>query len=116
MFDILASSIEQIRAGTVRALAVTTATRSEALPDIPSVGEFVRAYEANSVYGLGAPKAAAEIVDRLNKEMRSGTQTMRAVSVDRRRPQDRRRLGAPRHGRAAGPYDGGGFEFRALNA
>jgi tripartite-type tricarboxylate transporter receptor subunit TctC len=64
------ASIEYIRAGKLRALAVTTAARSEALPDIPTVGEFVPGYEASAWYGLGAPKATpAEIVDKLNKEV-----------------------------------------------
>ena len=63
-------SIEYIRAGKLRALAVTTATRSEALPDIPTVGDFVPGYEASAWYGLGAPKnTPAEIVDKLNKEI-----------------------------------------------
>ena len=64
------ASIEHIRAGKLRALAVTTATRSEALPDIPTVGEFVPGYEASAWYGIGAPKnTPAEIVDKLNREM-----------------------------------------------
>ena len=64
------SSIEHIRAGKLRALAVTTATRSEALPDIPTVGEFVPGYEASAWYGIGAPKnTPAEIIDKLNKEI-----------------------------------------------
>ncbi len=63
-------SIEYIRAGKLRALAVTTATRSDALPDIPSVGEFVPGYESSSWFGVGAPKnTPAEIVERLNKEI-----------------------------------------------
>ena len=67
------SSIEHIRAGKLRALAVTTATRSEALPDIPTVGEFVPGYEASTWYGLGAPKnTPAEIIDKLNKEINAG--------------------------------------------
>ena len=62
--------IGYIRAGTLRALAITTAMRSEALPDIPTIGEFVPGYEASSIFGLGAPKSTpAEIVDRLNKEI-----------------------------------------------
>jgi len=70
MFDAMASSIEHIRAGKVRALAVTTATRSEALPDIPTVGEFVPGYEASGWLGIGAPRnAPADIVDRLNREI-----------------------------------------------
>jgi tripartite-type tricarboxylate transporter receptor subunit TctC len=73
MFDPLASSIEQIRAGTLRALAVTTATRSEALPDTPTVGEFVPGYEVSAVIGIGAPKSTpAEIVDKLNTEINAG--------------------------------------------
>jgi tripartite-type tricarboxylate transporter receptor subunit TctC len=64
------SSIEYIRAGKLRALAVTTATRWEGLPDIPAVGEFVPGYEASTWYGLGAPKnTPAEIVEKLNKEI-----------------------------------------------
>ena len=70
MFATMPSSIEYIRAGKLRALAVTTATRSEALPDIPTVGEFVPGYEASAWYGIGAPKnTPAEIVDKLNKEI-----------------------------------------------
>ncbi len=62
--------IGYIRAGKLRALAITTATRSEALPDIPTIGELVPGYEASSIFGLGAPKSTpAEIVDRLNKEI-----------------------------------------------
>jgi tripartite-type tricarboxylate transporter receptor subunit TctC len=63
-------SIEYIRAGKLRALAVTTAARSEALPDLSTVGEFLPGFEASLVYGLGAPKnTPAEIVDKLNKEI-----------------------------------------------
>jgi tripartite-type tricarboxylate transporter receptor subunit TctC len=67
MFDNTASSIEHIRAGRLRALAVTTATRSEALPDIPTVGDFLSGYEASTWVGFGAPKnTPAEIIDKLN--------------------------------------------------
>jgi tripartite-type tricarboxylate transporter receptor subunit TctC len=70
MFVTTAASIEYIRAGRLRALAVTTATRSEALPDLPTVSEFVPGYETSLWLGLGAPKATpAEIVDKLNKEI-----------------------------------------------
>jgi tripartite-type tricarboxylate transporter receptor subunit TctC len=63
-------AIEYIRADRLRALGVTTSTRSAALPDIPTVGEFVQGYEASVWYGLGAPKnTPAEIVDKLNKEI-----------------------------------------------
>jgi tripartite-type tricarboxylate transporter receptor subunit TctC len=67
------ASIEYIRAGKLRALAVVTATRSEVLPDVPTIGEFVPGYEASSWYGVGAPKATpAEIVEKLNKEINAG--------------------------------------------
>jgi tripartite-type tricarboxylate transporter receptor subunit TctC len=73
MFDALLSSIAQIRAGKLRALAVTTAKRSDALPDIPTVGEFVPGYEASAWYALGAPKnTPPEIVERLNREINAG--------------------------------------------
>jgi tripartite-type tricarboxylate transporter receptor subunit TctC len=63
------TSIEYIRAGKLRPLAVTTATRSEVLPDLPTVGDFVPGYDASAWYGLGVPKnTPAEIVDRLNRE------------------------------------------------
>jgi tripartite-type tricarboxylate transporter receptor subunit TctC len=66
------SSIEYVKAGKLRALAVTTATRSEALPDSPTVGDFVPGYEASGWWGVVAPKnTPAEIVDKLNKEINS---------------------------------------------
>ena len=69
-FAQMMASIEYIRAGKLRPLAVTTATRSEALPDIPTVGEFVPGYEAVVWQGIGAPKnTPPEIVDKLNKEI-----------------------------------------------
>jgi tripartite-type tricarboxylate transporter receptor subunit TctC len=59
-----------IRSGKLRALAVTTASRAEVLPDLPTLGEFVPGYEASQWYGLGAPKGTpAEIVDKHNKEI-----------------------------------------------
>jgi tripartite-type tricarboxylate transporter receptor subunit TctC len=65
--------IAQVRAGKLRALAVTTATRSEALPEVPTVGEFVPDYEASVWFGLGAPKGTpAEVVDKLNHEINAG--------------------------------------------
>jgi tripartite-type tricarboxylate transporter receptor subunit TctC len=70
MFASMSSSIEYVRAGKLRALAVTTATRSPALPDIPTVADFVTGYEASFWDGIGAPKnTPAEIVDKLNKEI-----------------------------------------------
>src|SRR5262249_13233562 len=69
-FSPMPTTIETIRAGKVRALAVTTATRSDALPDIPTVGEFVPGYEASYWTGIGLPKnAPVEIVEKLNKEI-----------------------------------------------
>jgi tripartite-type tricarboxylate transporter receptor subunit TctC len=65
-----APSIGSINAGKLRALAITTATRSDVLPDIPTIGELVGGYEASSIFGLGAPKdTPGEIVDRLNREI-----------------------------------------------
>jgi tripartite-type tricarboxylate transporter receptor subunit TctC len=70
IFNPLPETITYIRAGKLRALAVTTATRSEALPSIPTLGEFVPGYEAGSWYGIGAPKnTPAEIVDKLNRAL-----------------------------------------------
>ncbi len=73
MFDTLATSIEHIKAGKLRALAVTSATRSEVLPDIPTVGDFVPGYEGTGWQGVGAPRnTPAEIIDKLNKEINAG--------------------------------------------
>jgi tripartite-type tricarboxylate transporter receptor subunit TctC len=73
MFPATVSSIEYIRAGRLRALAVTTTTRSELLPDIPTMAEFVPGYEASNWFGVGAPKATpAEIVEKLNREINAG--------------------------------------------
>jgi tripartite-type tricarboxylate transporter receptor subunit TctC len=64
------ATIEYVRAGKLRALAVTTATRSSALPDIPPVGDFVPGYEASSWHGIGVPKnTPADIVETLNNEI-----------------------------------------------
>jgi tripartite-type tricarboxylate transporter receptor subunit TctC len=72
-FSGITGSIAYVRSGQLRALAVTTAARAEALPDVPTVGEFVPGYEAGDWLGVGAPKdTPAEIVDRLNKEITSG--------------------------------------------
>jgi len=70
MFDTVPASIEFIRAGKLRPLAVTTATRLEVLPGVPAVGEFVPGYEASQWYGIGAPtRTSVEITDKLNKEI-----------------------------------------------
>ena len=72
-FASLPSSIEFIRTGKLRGLAVTSAMRSDALPDLPSIGEHVPGYEVSAWYGVGAPKdTPAEIVDKLNKEINAG--------------------------------------------
>jgi len=73
MFATLSSSIEYVRAGKLRALAVTTTTRSDALPDVPTVSDFVPGYEASFWTGIGAPKdTPAEVVDTLNQEINAG--------------------------------------------
>jgi len=73
MFDNVPSSIELIKAGRLRPLAVTQAMRFEALPDIPAVAEFLPGYEASSWFGIGAPKSTpAVIVDKLNKQINEG--------------------------------------------
>jgi len=73
LFDNLPSSIEYIRAGKLRALAVTTAVRSEALPDVPPVADTVPGYEASAWFGLGAPKGTPpEVIDRLNQVINAG--------------------------------------------
>jgi tripartite-type tricarboxylate transporter receptor subunit TctC len=70
LFGNMSSSLEHVRSGRLRALAVTTATRSQALPDVPTVGHFVPGYEASVWNGVGAPKnTPAEIIDKLNREV-----------------------------------------------
>jgi tripartite-type tricarboxylate transporter receptor subunit TctC len=72
-FDPLPNSIGYIRAGKVRPLAITSATRSEALPDVPTVGEFVPGYEASVWWGVGAPKnTPSQIIDKLNEAINAG--------------------------------------------
>jgi tripartite-type tricarboxylate transporter receptor subunit TctC len=72
-FDPMPSSIEYIRAGKLRPLAVTTAERSLTLSDLPTVGDFVPGYEASSWYGVGAPRGTpADIIERLNREINAG--------------------------------------------
>jgi len=71
-FDVITSSIEYIRSGKLRALAVTTATRSEALPGIPTVGEFLPGYEGSALFGVGVPQQTpADIVEKLNKDIKA---------------------------------------------
>src|SRR5262245_16440635 len=73
MFPTTVSSIGYVRASRLRALAVTAATRSDALPDIPTMGEFVPGYEASNWYGIGAPRnTPVEVIEKLNKEVNAG--------------------------------------------
>jgi tripartite-type tricarboxylate transporter receptor subunit TctC len=73
MFDTLSGSIGHIRAGKLRALAVTTEHRSPALPDVPTVAETVPGYEASTFHGMGAPRnTPPEIIDKLNTEINAG--------------------------------------------
>jgi tripartite-type tricarboxylate transporter receptor subunit TctC len=70
IFDNMPPSLPHIRAGKLRALAVTTATRSEALPEVPTVAETLPGYEASAFFGMAVPKGTPpEIVDKLNKEV-----------------------------------------------
>jgi tripartite-type tricarboxylate transporter receptor subunit TctC len=72
-FDGIASSIEHIKAGRLRALGVSPAERTPALPDVPTVGEFVPGYEAIGFTGIGAPRdTPPEIIDKLNREIAAG--------------------------------------------
>ena len=72
-FGSLTESIQYIKDGKLRALAVTTASRSEVLPDIPTVGEFVPGYDASAWTGVGAPRnTPAEIIEKLNREINAG--------------------------------------------
>jgi tripartite-type tricarboxylate transporter receptor subunit TctC len=81
MFISAGASIEYIRSGRLRALAITSATRSEALPDIPPVGDFVPGYEMTTWFGLGAPKdTPAEIVASLNTEITAGLADARLLT------------------------------------
>ena len=73
MFDNLPGSMAHIKAGTLRALGVTAGKRAQALPDVPTIGETVAGYEANSWCGLGVPKGTPpEIIERLNREINAG--------------------------------------------
>ena len=72
-FDTMPASIAYVWAGKLRALAVSTVTRSQTLPDLPTVSEFVPGYESSGYFGLGAPgKTPAEIIDKLNREVNAG--------------------------------------------
>jgi tripartite-type tricarboxylate transporter receptor subunit TctC len=73
MFDNMPSSLPHIQGGKLRALAVTTAKRSDALPDVPTVGDTVAGYEASAFFGMGVPKGTPpEIIEKLNKEINAG--------------------------------------------
>ena len=76
MIDNMPTAIEHIRAGRLRALAVTSAPRSEVLPDVPAMSEFLPGYEATSWFGVGAPRnTPGEIVDLLNREINAALRT-----------------------------------------
>jgi tripartite-type tricarboxylate transporter receptor subunit TctC len=80
-FDVMPTTIEFVRTGKLRALAVTTAARSPALPETPAVGEFVPGYEASSWHGLGTPRnTPAEIVEKLNKEVNAALADSRIMA------------------------------------
>jgi tripartite-type tricarboxylate transporter receptor subunit TctC len=103
MFASMPSAIGYIRAGRLRALAVTTAMRSHALPNIPILGDFVPGYEASSVYGVAAPKnTPPEIIEKLNKEINAGLAD----------PQMKMRLAAL----GGTPLPGSAADFRKLIA
>jgi tripartite-type tricarboxylate transporter receptor subunit TctC len=73
LFDTMPNTIEYIKTGKVRALAVTTTTRNPAMPELPTVAEFLPGYESSAWYGVSAPKGTpADIVERLNKEINAG--------------------------------------------
>ena len=73
MFDLMPTSIELVRAGKLRVLAVTTSTRVEALPDVPTVAEFVPGFEASTWLGMAAPKSTpAAVIEKLNREINTG--------------------------------------------
>jgi len=73
LFPSLASSIEYIKTGKLRGLAVTSALRSDTIPELASVGEFIPGYEISTWYGVGAPKGTpAEVIDKLNREINAG--------------------------------------------
>jgi tripartite-type tricarboxylate transporter receptor subunit TctC len=85
VFGSVPASIQYVRAGKLRALAVTTSTRSELLPDLPTVGEFVPGYESSTWYGIGAPRSTpADIIDRLNVEINAALadQTLKTRMAD----------------------------------
>jgi len=80
-FSTMPACIQHVRAGSLRALAVTTAQRSDALPDVPTVSEFLTGYEASGWYGIGAPRnTPAEIVEKLNREVNAGLADPKLIS------------------------------------
>ena len=73
MFDVTPTAVPQIKAGKLRALAVTTAQPIDVLPGVPTVGEFVKGYEASAWTGIGAPKGTpAAVIETLNKQINAG--------------------------------------------
>jgi tripartite-type tricarboxylate transporter receptor subunit TctC len=103
MFDSTSTSLEHIKSGKLRPLAVTTAVRTELLPEVPAVGDSVRGYEASSWYGVGAPRGAPpEIIEKLNRE----------INVALNEPQMKARL----MGYGGTPLPGSSAEFGKLIA
>ena len=81
-FASASSSIAYIRAGKLRAFGVTLAKRLDALPEVPTVGEFVPGYEASTWYGIGAPKhVPVKIIEKVNKEINAATLASKPPSV-----------------------------------
>ena len=123
MFSPLPESIESIKGGSVRALAVTTAERSEALPDVPTVGDSVPGFEASTWQGIGAPKnTPPEIVERLNTEINAALADpkIKARLADLGSlptPDVARRVRALYRGgnREVGEGDPGGEDYAAVN-
>ncbi len=73
MFDNMATALEHVRSGRLRALGVTTATRAPALPDVPTIGEFVPGFDVSAQFGIGAPRnTPAPIIETLNREINAG--------------------------------------------
>ena len=93
MFDVTPTAVPQIQAGKLRALAVTTANRIARLPDVPTIGEFVKGYEASAWTGIGAPKSTPPaVIETLNKQINAGLgdatikQRFDAIAADAAQP------------------------------
>ena len=120
MFDNMPPSLPHIKAGKLRALGVTTAQRSQALPDVPTVGETVAGYEASAFFGLAVPKGTpANIVERLNREVNAALKDpegRRAACRPRRHPDRRHAGGLHQAGRGRDREVGEGHQGRQGHA